>query len=144
MFEDPSFREALWIKPENLLNELGLQCDYEEVYETENWEYPDYLTSPSELVSFQSFAEYLETGQGPVCAGSQIMIGNSGKITISTKACLESLWGESHSITKEVLDVEKPELSDCICKMKQVLKGDLAREELSDWAGVMYTLTIRK
>lgn len=69
LFEDPSFREALWIKPENLLNELGLQCDYEEVYETENWEYPDYLTSPSELVSFQSFAEYLETGQGPVCAG---------------------------------------------------------------------------
>ena len=67
--------------------------------------------------------------------GSQIMIGNSGKITISTKACLESLWGESHSITKEVLDVEKPELSDCICKMKEVLKGDMTREELSDWAG---------
>nr|WP_240909084.1 DNA-binding protein [Bacillus paralicheniformis] len=31
--------------------------------------------------------------------------------------------------------MEKPELSDCICKMKEVLKGDMTREELSDWAG---------
>ncbi|MGG7221496.1 DUF7003 family protein [Bacillus sp. ATD] len=69
LFEDATFREALWIKPKKLKSELGLKGDDEGVYETENWEYPDYLTDPSELISFQSFAQYLESGIGPVNVG---------------------------------------------------------------------------
>nr|WP_065982705.1 hypothetical protein [Bacillus amyloliquefaciens] len=69
MFEDASFREALWIKPKKLLNILDLKSEAEGVFETEDWEYPDYLTDPSQLISFQSFAQYLEKGAGSVDLG---------------------------------------------------------------------------
>ena len=62
-------KHILEIKPKKLKSELGLKGDDEGVYETENWEYPDYLTDPSELISFQSFAQYLESGIGPVNVG---------------------------------------------------------------------------
>ncbi|MGX6632882.1 DUF7003 family protein [Bacillus amyloliquefaciens] len=66
LFEDASFREALWIKPKKLLNILDLKSEAEGVFETENWEYPDYLTDPSQLISF---ALYLEKGAGSVDLG---------------------------------------------------------------------------
>ncbi|MGQ5178133.1 DUF7003 family protein [Bacillus halotolerans] len=69
LFEDANFREALWIKSKRLESELGLKGDNEGVYETENWEYPDYLTDPSQSISFQSFAQYLEDGIAPVNVG---------------------------------------------------------------------------
>ncbi|AZJ42525.1 MULTISPECIES: DUF7003 family protein [Bacillus] len=69
LFEDASFREALWIKPKKLLNILDLKSEAEGVFETEDWEYPDYLTDPSQLISFQSFAQYLEKGAGSVDVG---------------------------------------------------------------------------
>lgn len=69
LFEDASFREALWIKPKKLLNILDLKREADEVFETEDWEYPDYLTDPSQLISFQSFAQYLEKGAGAVDLG---------------------------------------------------------------------------
>ncbi|WP_412675291.1 DUF7003 family protein [Bacillus nakamurai] len=48
---------------------MDLKSEADGVFETENWEYPDYLTDPSQLISFQSFAQYLEKGIGPVNSG---------------------------------------------------------------------------
>ncbi|MEH7633372.1 hypothetical protein AB0R75_11960 [Bacillus pumilus] len=59
LYEIPSFRNFLWKTPSSLLNFVGLKEGYEKVFETEEWEYPDYLTEPSETVSFKSFAQFL-------------------------------------------------------------------------------------
>ncbi|XYJ24041.1 hypothetical protein ACSE3M_09620 [Bacillus velezensis] len=53
-------------KAKKLLNILDLKSEAEGVFETENWEYPDYLTDPSQLISF---ALYLEKGAGSVDLG---------------------------------------------------------------------------
>ncbi|COD04758.1 hypothetical protein FH505_00935 [Bacillus velezensis] len=56
-------------KTKKPLNILDLKSEADEVFETEDWEYPDYLTDPSQLISFQSFAQYLEKGAGSVDLG---------------------------------------------------------------------------
>ncbi|MED4129407.1 DUF7003 family protein [Shouchella miscanthi] len=69
LFDTTSLSDCLWYKPNELLKEIGLNSKVKTYLEIDEWEYPDYLTDASESKSFQSFANFLETGEVPVDLG---------------------------------------------------------------------------
>ncbi|SDB82273.1 DUF7003 family protein [Shouchella lonarensis] len=62
LFSYDSFREKLWLNQQELLE--GFKYDKQSIeafaVESEAFQFPDYLTSPSEISCFQSIAESLE------------------------------------------------------------------------------------
>ena len=59
LVQDEEFKKGIWLSPDGVLKELNIALNIVDYYETEEWEYPDYLSLPSDSPSFHYFAQFL-------------------------------------------------------------------------------------